>query len=84
VIKINVCLRADTNPFLAALYGRHPVRPAVRPTVDFRPTEASKAAIRYDRFTSILLKNPQSALAPNSGIWAATLGVSADCALDAA
>jgi hypothetical protein len=53
VIKINVCLRADTNPFLAALYGRHPVRPAVRPTVDFRPTEASKAAIRYDRFTSI-------------------------------
>jgi hypothetical protein len=52
VIKINVCLRADTNPFLAALYGRHPVRPAVRPTVDFRPTEASKAAIRYDRFTS--------------------------------
>jgi hypothetical protein len=52
VIKINVCLRADTNPFLAALCGRHPVRPAVRPTVDFRPTEASKAAIRYDRFTS--------------------------------
>jgi hypothetical protein len=50
VIKINVCLRADTNPFLAALYGGH--RPAVRPTVDFRPTEASKAAIRYDRFTS--------------------------------
>jgi hypothetical protein len=57
VIKINVCLRADTNPFLAALYGRHPVRPAVRPTVDFRPTEASKAAIRYDRFTSILFSN---------------------------
>jgi hypothetical protein len=54
VIKINVCLRADPNPFLAALYGRHPVRLAVRPTVDFRPTEASKAAIRYDRFTSNL------------------------------
>jgi hypothetical protein len=66
VIKINVCLRADTNPFLAALYGRHPVRPAVRPTVDFRPTEASKAAIRYDRFTSILLKNSSFRLDHNS------------------
>ena len=51
VIKINVCLRADTNPFLAALYGRHPVRLAVRLTVDFRPAEASKAAVRYVRST---------------------------------
>src|SRR5271166_5575674 len=31
----------------------------------------------------IALKNPQNAPAPNSSIWAATLGISADCALKA-
>jgi hypothetical protein len=30
-----------------------------------------------------MLKNPQNAPAPNSSIWAATLGISADCALKA-
>src|SRR5271163_1229306 len=33
--------------------------------------------------TLIALKNPQNAPAPNSSIWAATLGISADCALKA-
>src|SRR5271168_4744890 len=43
----------------------------------------STAAIHNVRFTSIVLKNPQNALAPNSRICAATLGINADYALKA-
>lgn len=35
------------------------------------------------RFTSIALKNPRKALAPNSSVCAATLDINADCALKA-
>src|SRR5271166_6389771 len=38
---------------------------------------------RKGRFAQIALKNPQNAPAPNSSIWAATLGISAGCALKA-
>jgi hypothetical protein len=49
-------------------------------TAGIRPLATSVAAIGDVRLTSIALKNPQNAPAPNSSIWAATLGISADCA----
>jgi hypothetical protein len=52
-----------------------PCRPHIHRTATFLP------AIHNFRFTQIALKNPQNAPAPNSSIWAATLGISADCAL---
>src|SRR5271155_4027768 len=57
------------------------------PAVDWERQKSAQLRGPYltcnDRLTSIVLKNPQNALAPNSRICAATLGINADYGLKA-